>query len=463
MKRFLTSVVCLLLTVFLVLSSVGSVFAEASSGNDEVRNVKKDNTSGGNNKMKVDLMPLVVYAESEDEFLGSWKFNRTEYKGVIVEPEEMVGLGLPSMEVSMDIHPGAARIDVKIDGTADFALFTTTYADGRLQLRGVTNNSALTLMMTETGECYFENDMTGVPQKYYFAKAGADPESADDSSSGTTGNGADPAEGGLHLEAGEYVGGVSIPAGKYILSCEAGPKDYGIVSLAADTDNLAEEFPSLLYEFIDFNTKRYYFIHMKHGYILSLPFACDLTLTDRIELNNGTARLPAGKYTFGEELPAGKYMVVCETGENEYGTIWGQTDTDDKTESFGSMPSIFVGSNQTKRYYINAKNDYVICNSLTCTINETESLAFEGDSITIPAGRYEFGDDLPSGKYILSCDTTGQDSGLIMLSKENGQMTLLEYIEENVQKEYSIDAQDGYALETSFECTLTKPRESDSK
>lgn len=263
MKRFLTSVVCLLLAVFLVLSSAGSVFAEASSGNDEVRNVKKDNTSGGNNKMKVDLMPQVVYAESEDEFLGSWKFNRTEYKGVIVEPEEMVGLGLPSMEVSMDIHPGAARIDVTIDGTADFALFTTTYADGRLQLRGVTNNSALTLMMTETGECYFENDMTGVPQKYYFAKAGTDPESADDSSSGTTGNCADP--------AGSLRFGEDLPAGKYTLTCDTAGGDNGAVWILNESGNM------VLCEYIKKNEHREFSIDAKDGYVLESPIECVIT------------------------------------------------------------------------------------------------------------------------------------------------------------------------------------------
>jgi len=580
MKRFLTSAVCLLLGVFLVLFPAERVFAEANPGNDEIRKMKKEKAAGetekeadpedaadsegtssgnedllgmwvatligyngirtdyslatlqlnadgtgiltvdgkdrqitwsgagntftmdndgrhnigtledgkiiltsdsSNNSLEVvfereteetvaaDSMPQPVYASSEDDFLGTWRLTRTESQAGIANLAEMAPLastyGLSELDLSLIITRGTARLESPLIGESDPVKCRTILVNGQLHFIKEQTDLGLTAVLTESGELYIESEKDGVPERLYFVKSSSSHEplstaapasSLEPASSEETDSDISLTGSGIRLEAGEYVGGESIPIGKYILSCEAGPKDYGIVSLAADTDNLAAEYPSLLYEYIDFNAKRYYFIRVKDGYILNLPFACDLVRTDRIELNNGTAMLPAGKYTFGEDLPAGKYMLVCETGENEYGTIWGQTDTDDKTVSFGSMPSIFVGSNQTKRYYINAKNDYVICNSLTCTINETETLAFEGDSIAVPAGSLRFGEDLPAGKYTLTCDTAGGDNGAVWILNETGNMVLCEYIKKNEHREFSIDAKDGYVLESPIECVITK-------
>ena len=97
-----------------------------------------------------------------------------------------------------------------------------------------------------------------------------------------------------------------------------------------------------------------------------------------------------------------------------------------------------------------------------CSLIECNTLSFENDSVTIEAGRYVFGDDLPSGKYILTCNTTSQDTGIVWLAKDTDNLDneypslLYEFVGKNDQDKFSISVKDGYILNCPFGCTLTK-------
>ena len=265
-----------------------------------------------------------------------------------------------------------------------------------------------------------------------------------------------------HLESGKYIGGDDIPIGKYILVCKTDSYNSGIVWLAKDTDNLDEEYPSVLYEYISGNEERNIYVNIGDGYILNCSFPCDLIVANPISFENDTVRIEAGQYTIGDDLPAGKYILDCKTDAKNSGIVWIAKDTDNLDEEYPSVLYEYVGNNETKKYYMNAGNNYVLNCPFPCTLIVKNTLSFDGDSIIIEAGRYVFGDDLPSGKYTLTCNTTSQDSGIIWLAKDTDDLdeeypsVLYEFVGDNDQDKFSINVRDGYILNCPFGCTLTK-------
>lgn len=102
------------------------------------------------------------------------------------------------------------------------------------------------------------------------------------------------------LNSGNFVGGVDIPAGSYVLSCETNEKTHGIVWLSSKTDNLGEDYPSILYESVSTNENRSFYIPLREGRILHTPFRCVLTSVDY--LSETPEELHAGMYVGGTDL-----------------------------------------------------------------------------------------------------------------------------------------------------------------
>jgi hypothetical protein len=80
------------------------------------------------------------------------------------------------------------------------------------------------------------------------------------------------------LLTGRYVGGQNIPVGNYILICKTDENHYGIVLLAAADDDLDNEYPSKLYEFVGTETQETYYIEVEEGSILDVPFPVQLQI-----------------------------------------------------------------------------------------------------------------------------------------------------------------------------------------
>ncbi len=81
------------------------------------------------------------------------------------------------------------------------------------------------------------------------------------------------------LPAGKYVAGKDLPAGSYIITCETNENHHGIVWVSAPTDDLNNQYPSVLYEHVSFNEKEQFRISLEDGGILNLPFTATLTIS----------------------------------------------------------------------------------------------------------------------------------------------------------------------------------------
>ena len=81
------------------------------------------------------------------------------------------------------------------------------------------------------------------------------------------------------LRTGKYVGGKDIPAGAYILTCKTDSDHYGIVWLSAPDDDLENDYPSKLYEFVGRDSEESFYIEIEEGGILEVPFAVELQIS----------------------------------------------------------------------------------------------------------------------------------------------------------------------------------------
>jgi hypothetical protein len=79
------------------------------------------------------------------------------------------------------------------------------------------------------------------------------------------------------LMAGKYVGGKNIPVGSYVLMCATDENQYGIVWLSAAGDDLENEYPSILYEFVGMESEASYYLEVEEG-ILTVPFPVKLQI-----------------------------------------------------------------------------------------------------------------------------------------------------------------------------------------
>ena len=81
------------------------------------------------------------------------------------------------------------------------------------------------------------------------------------------------------LPAGKYTAGKDLPAGSYVITCETDDNHHGIVWVSAPTDDLNNQYPSVLYEHVSFNEKEQFRVTLEDGGIINLPFTATLTIS----------------------------------------------------------------------------------------------------------------------------------------------------------------------------------------
>lgn len=81
------------------------------------------------------------------------------------------------------------------------------------------------------------------------------------------------------LPAGKYVGGRDLPAGSYIITCKTDDNHHGIIWVSAASDDLSNNYPSILYEHVSFNMEEQFRVTIEEGGILNLPFAATITIS----------------------------------------------------------------------------------------------------------------------------------------------------------------------------------------
>lgn len=79
------------------------------------------------------------------------------------------------------------------------------------------------------------------------------------------------------LHTGTYVCGKDLPEGKYIVSYESDSSSNGIIWLADVGNNLKEDYPSVLYEYV--NSEEAFRVTVEEGGKVQLPFHCRFVKT----------------------------------------------------------------------------------------------------------------------------------------------------------------------------------------
>lgn len=84
------------------------------------------------------------------------------------------------------------------------------------------------------------------------------------------------------LPSGKYTGGKDLPAGSYVLVCKTDDSHHGIVWVSSPDDDLNNQYPSILYDHVSFNSEEEYRFTLEEGGILNLPFTATLTISKGI-------------------------------------------------------------------------------------------------------------------------------------------------------------------------------------
>lgn len=265
------------------------------------------------------------------------------------------------------------------------------------------------------------------------------------------------------LYSGDFVGGVDIPAGSYVLSCTTNEDEFGIVWLSDKKDNLEEEYPSILYESVSRNENRSFYIPLEEGRILHVPFKCVLTAVDYME---GTPEeLPCGMYVGGVDLPAAQYQVSYETDDTSYGIIWLSDANDDLENQYPSMLYEDISRNEQGSFFLSLREGRILFLPVSCKIiSQTDTIQFQDNRAELLAGQYVVGDDIPAGTYDITCKPQAfQKSGLLWISapednlNEDYPSVLYEFISSDAA--FHITVQEGGRISLPFPCTFVVSEE----
>lgn len=262
------------------------------------------------------------------------------------------------------------------------------------------------------------------------------------------------------LFAGDYTGGVDIPAGTYILKYETNESTNGIVWLSSETDDLEEDYPSLLYEHVATGENKEFFISLHEGGILHVPFKSTLTAVDYME--NDITELHTGTYVCGKDLPEGKYLVSYESDSSSNGIIWLADVGDNLEEDYPSMLYEHISNDETGNFYISMIEGRILYLPVSCnTVTVMESIEFEDSPVDLYAGQYLVGDDIPAGIYEITClPEEFRNSGLLWISSPTDNLeddypsVLYEHV--NSEEAFRVTVEEGGKIQLPFHCRFAK-------
>ncbi len=116
-------------------------------------------------------LPSPIMASSEDEFFGTWNMSRVAAQGVVLTSLELAAIGT-NEDITFTISRGEARADIITEGKLDYNKFSTSFSNGRLQLKSTINNVAFVAVLTDSGELFITTTTDGVTRQIYFTKEG---------------------------------------------------------------------------------------------------------------------------------------------------------------------------------------------------------------------------------------------------------------------------------------------------
>ena len=114
-------------------------------------------------------LPSPIIANSEDEFFGTWNMSRAATQGLVLTPLELAAIGT-NMDMTFTISRGEARADIIAEGKQDYNKFSTSFSNGRLQLKSTMNSVAFVAVLTDSGEFFITTTVDGETYQIYFQK-----------------------------------------------------------------------------------------------------------------------------------------------------------------------------------------------------------------------------------------------------------------------------------------------------
>lgn len=256
---------------------------------------------------------------------------------------------------------------------------------------------------------------------------------------------------------GKYVGGKDIPVGTYIINKNQ-DKGSGIISLSDPKDNLEEDYPSIIYEYISSDQDCDFFIPMRKGSVLDIPFSCILTSVDyKFDFEE---ELYSGRYVGGIDIPVGKYKISNVSGGSEGGIVWAATPNDDLESEYPSILYEYITASNENKYFINVEENGIIYLPFTFEhVQKVEKIDFENDNLLF-SGIYKTGDDIPEGSYTIEAVYDEKASGIIWVSApsddlENDYPSILySYERATDMQPYRVSVENGGMIYLPFACTV---------
>ena len=89
-----------------------------------------------------------------------------------------------------------------------------------------------------------------------------------------------------------------------------------------------------------------------------------------------TAELQAGRYTGGVDVPAGTYVLLCRTDDNQSGIVWLSAADDDPNKS-PTLLYEFVGRNVEEDFYITIEEGGILSVPFSCQLKISGGVMFK--------------------------------------------------------------------------------------
>lgn len=236
----------------------------------------------------------------------------------------------------------------------------------------------------------------------------------------------------------------------------------GIVWLSSPEDNLDENYPSLIYEFVSSSDDASFFISLQEEGTLGTPFDCELTIVDYSELEEGES-IPAaiGTYTGGLDLPAGQYLLEYDETHTGSGIIWLSDPDDDLENEYPDRIYEFVNAGKPGKWFISLEDGGKLYVPFVCkSITRIAPIMGAKEKVELYAGLYVIGSDIAPGKYSITCNTNDDNAGIVWASSPEDDLdneypsVLYEFISYNSVESYYINLEEGSRLYLPCDATI---------
>ena len=217
------------------------------------------------------------------------------------------------------------------------------------------------------------------------------------------------------IPAGQYTIGTDIPAGAYRISI--GSASTNLTVWGAAYRDYSTNGGLLLNVTLNGRSNSTSYNPVLGKVILEEGNVIDFSATLKFEEYAGldfavgrTNRVPGGRYTVGEDIPAGAYTISMEDGSTNL-TVWGAAYEDYRSNG-GLLLNVTMNSRSSSSSYNPVMGKVILKEgNVIDFVHELVFDAYAGLNFTVgrtnrvPGGRYTVGEDIPAGAYTISIES----------------------------------------------------------